>query len=379
MGRHYPEALIGDDDSDDEGHQQQQQQHSDRHHYRTGVGLAFTTANALHGQGPAPAPAQGSSRAQTSNPAAVHRLLNQARGLVAEDLSHFLTLMLNSMSLRSKETVIELVWSTLTLREQQFFDLPYAGQRRTEEDILHGLQSPWLPRSQVLQQQRLLQQRRGEPQRASAANLDSIISGVPAGRTLSASGASPPRGGFFTDIRSPANDASSSSTSLGASVLMNGTSEPPPGVVSRFRPVGIRGQGLGGQANAIGPARSSAQELEDQILSVLMEAIVRAERAAIVTERSRVQDAASSTAPALVGGTGFARVSAMGPSIGASSAGIGGPGRSAFIISSVTGASAAQQPASTAPRSAQQRSESPILPTPDPGQESTTSSQVFRI
>lgn len=81
--------------------------------------------------------------ARRRNPVLVRRILSQAHQLTGEDLRDFLHGMLGRMTIPAKEAVTEILWSTLTSREQQLFDLPYFGLRWNQDHVLRNLSSPW--------------------------------------------------------------------------------------------------------------------------------------------------------------------------------------------------------------------------------------------
>ncbi|KAH6594576.1 hypothetical protein BASA50_006526 [Batrachochytrium salamandrivorans] len=84
---------------------------------------------------------------------AIDRLLAETCTLHVSNLRMYLQLLLGRMTLSAKETVTELLWSTLQPHEQQLFALPYFSNRWSEHEVLEGLQSPWITRAQQQQQQ----------------------------------------------------------------------------------------------------------------------------------------------------------------------------------------------------------------------------------
>jgi hypothetical protein len=64
--------------------------------------------------------------------------LDLVRSLSPEDLKLFFEGLFSRMSLSAKETVMELIWTSMTVREQHLFDMPYPDHRLTHDEILEN-------------------------------------------------------------------------------------------------------------------------------------------------------------------------------------------------------------------------------------------------
>lgn len=67
------------------------------------------------------------------------RCLDSVRTLSPEDLKFFLEAFFSRMSISAKETVVELIWNSMSSREQHLFDMPAADHRRSSREIIENL------------------------------------------------------------------------------------------------------------------------------------------------------------------------------------------------------------------------------------------------
>ncbi|EGF77858.1 hypothetical protein BATDEDRAFT_91289 [Batrachochytrium dendrobatidis JAM81] len=226
------------------------------------------------------------------NLTSIRHLLSETRNLTVVDFKMYIHLLLGRMTMSAKEAITELLWSTLSPHQQQLFALPYFGNRWSDDEILQGLQSPWLSRTQQMHSNRELARvaatsRRGldptshdstalnsQPARSFSGSVTSFL------RDVSISDRPPPRpyvqvptfSSAESTVRhaamrnvsptSPSRSApATNTTSQNISTFLS-PSDPP------FLPF-----------NRLDIGRSRSMALEDQVFAVLIEAIVRAERA----------------------------------------------------------------------------------------------------
>lgn len=69
------------------------------------------------------------------------RCIKAVKDLSPSNIKTFFEQLFSGMSLVAKETVVDLLWATMTMREQHLFDLPTTGRRISDEEVLRNLGS----------------------------------------------------------------------------------------------------------------------------------------------------------------------------------------------------------------------------------------------
>ena len=69
------------------------------------------------------------------------RCIKNVKDLSPQNIKIFLEHLFGGMSLIAKETVVDILWASMTLREQHLFDMPTAGRRLTDEEIHRNFSS----------------------------------------------------------------------------------------------------------------------------------------------------------------------------------------------------------------------------------------------
>lgn len=69
------------------------------------------------------------------------RCIKAVKELSPQNVKVFLEHFFGGMSLVAKETVVDMLWSSMTMREQHLFDMPTPGRRLTDEEIHRNFSS----------------------------------------------------------------------------------------------------------------------------------------------------------------------------------------------------------------------------------------------
>jgi hypothetical protein len=69
------------------------------------------------------------------------RCIKSVKDLTPQNIKIFLEHFFGGMSLVAKETVVDILWSSMTMREQHLFDMPTSGRRLTDEEVYRNFGS----------------------------------------------------------------------------------------------------------------------------------------------------------------------------------------------------------------------------------------------
>ena len=178
--------------------------------------------------------------------------LERVRSLDPEDLKLFFEGLFSRMSLSAKETVVELIWTSMTVREQHLFDMPYPDRRLTDDEIMEN----FAPSQLHVVPRRVI--RGFQPRNNGAPEIESSLGLTGLGVTRSRFPVMWPRVGLLRDMPSNSN------------------------IRNEENPISNT------QENQSDIDISSAQQpgvstSEDEIVNILMDVVRRAERAATET------------------------------------------------------------------------------------------------
>jgi hypothetical protein len=200
------------------------------------------------------------------------RSLDSVRNLTPEDLKLFLEAFFSRMSISAKETIVELIWNSMSSREKHLFDMPAADHRLSNREIIENLSA-----SQILVSPRR-QQGRGAGNQSPNSLLEndtmSRTTGLGITRNRLSVLQSWPRVGLLRDGPTTVYSFGPSSTD---------TSQEPQMVNNPNQSAFLEGSRVEQRVEPAAVDHGTSTSGEDDIVNILMDVVMRAERAAIET------------------------------------------------------------------------------------------------